>query len=542
MSKCAKCGTDNPANSAFCEDCGKPLAPPGSGGGGLETLSNLQTIGGDPTLDRRAYPKDENPTLEPGAVFADRYTIESVIGTGGMGVVYRARDKIGDRLVALKLIRSDLLGGESAVNRLIAEGVLTQDIRHKNVVSVYHVDQLDGRPFIAMEYVNGVSLREWLRKQRSARVDVPIKVAARIVNEVLHGLQAAHDLDVTHRDLKPENIMLTGEPSGDAAPLKLLDFGIARADGKRTDSGTTARVGTPSYMAPEQETAPESARPSADLYSLSKIFYELLVGVLPQGHWQPPSSGRPDVPAGIDALIQSGLQNYEASRPQSVVEYRQKLNAAFGGTPVPALSPRPSPVPPGAEGGGGLKPQKWMMVGGAGLAAALVLAVIYDVNGGGGGSSGGDSSGGESTSGGISTGGQSSSGGSSSGSTGGVEEEEIDLDRRALAYSQLGGRWLYEIGYADVAVAPDGQFSGNGAVADGTPFAIAGRFDGLSGNYTVSSVGMSLPGQLSWDGRDCHLNYQTSGPNGQTMRGVFHVDHQAGAPCPPRWSAQTGGE
>jgi serine/threonine protein kinase len=107
-----------------------------------------------------------------------------------------------------------------------------------------------------MEFVNGVSLREWLRKQRSARVDVPTKVAARIVNEVLHGLQAAHDLGVTHRDLKPENIMLTGEPTGDAAPLKLLDFGIARADGKRTDSGTSARVGTPSYMAPEQETAP----------------------------------------------------------------------------------------------------------------------------------------------------------------------------------------------------------------------------------------------------------------------------------------------
>ncbi|HEX8442643.1 MAG TPA: serine/threonine-protein kinase [Allosphingosinicella sp.] len=530
MIKCLKCGTENSANSAFCENCGKPLAPPGSGGGGLETLSNLQTIGGDPTLDRRAYPKDQNPTLEPGAVFADRYTIESVIGSGGMGVVYRARDKIGDRLVALKLIRSDLLGGDAAVNRLIAEGVLTQDIRHKNVVSVYHVDQLDGRPFIAMEYVNGVSLREWLRKQRSARVDVPTKVAAHIVNEVLHGLQAAHDLGVTHRDLKPENIMLTGEPTSDAAPLKLLDFGIARADGKRTDSGTSARVGTPSYMAPEQETAPESAGPSADLYSLSKIFYELLVGVLPQGHWQPPSSGRPDVPAGIDALIQSGLQNREASRPQSVAEYRQKLNAAFGGTPVPAPTPGPVTGPPNPNGGGGLKPQKPLMIGGGVVAGIVVLAVIGSSFGGG------------------------------RNTVKGVKQvdvnqtEPFDPDEPVTptptptppptppppppsGYEQLSGRWLDGKGGGySMDVESDGTFSGSGQTGQGVQVSIEGYLSGPQGSYGMSNGAELYSGRMSWDGRDCHLPYEMRAPNGAVADGgIFHINHPPGAPCPPGW-------
>ncbi len=292
MIKCLQCGADNPAGNTFCQNCGKPILAVGSGGAALQTLSGLRTIGGGETLHHDAYPKGDVAILEPGAVFAGRYTIESRIGIGGMGVVYRAKDKIGDRIVALKLIRSDRLSGEDAVSRLSAEGVLTQDIRHKNIVNVYHVDQFEGQPFLSMEFVEGVSLREWIRKQKRAGTEVGLMVAARIVNEVLAGLQVAHEMGIVHRDLKPENIMLTAEPSADAAALKILDFGIARVEARQVVSGT-GREGTVEYMAPEQITDADSAGPEADFYSLSIIFYELLVGVLPKGGWQPRRAAGP---------------------------------------------------------------------------------------------------------------------------------------------------------------------------------------------------------------------------------------------------------
>jgi len=162
--------------------------------------------------------------------------------------------------------------------------------------------------------------------------------AANIIAEILSGLDAAHKAGVVHRDLKPENVMLAGEPTDAGASLKLLDFGVARAAGAG-DTGATS-LGTRGYMAPEQITAPDAAQPSADLYSLSVMFYELLVGVVPQGHWQPPSAGRSDVPPAIDKLIERGLSNSPRQRPQSVAEYGRALadamNAALGQNALPA--------------------------------------------------------------------------------------------------------------------------------------------------------------------------------------------------------------
>jgi serine/threonine protein kinase len=150
------------------------------------------------------------------------------------------------------------------------------------------------------------------------------------VAEILAGLDAAHKAGVVHRDLKPENVMLTTVPNDQGAQLKILDFGVARAAGAG-DTGATS-LGTRGYMAPEQITAPDAAQPSADLYSLSVMFYELLVGVVPQGHWQPPSGGRSDVPPAIDKLIERGLANNPRVRPQNVAEYGQLLADAMKST------------------------------------------------------------------------------------------------------------------------------------------------------------------------------------------------------------------
>jgi serine/threonine protein kinase len=268
----------------------------------------------------------EQTRMQPGEGFAGRYTIAQLIGEGGMGVVYRATDKLTEKEVALKLIRADRLAGTDAVKRLIREGVTSRDIRHPNVVAVYDVGESNGQPYMSMEFLAGKSLRAWNR-ERMQGPDCSMATAASIIREILAGLEAAHRAGVIHRDLKPENVMLLSEPSDAGVQLKLLDFGIARAPNSG-DTGATS-LGTRGYMAPEQLTAPDAAQASADLFSLSVMFYELLVGVVPQNYWQPPSGGRADVPIAIDQLIQKGLSPSPRTRPQAVAEYREALEAAM---------------------------------------------------------------------------------------------------------------------------------------------------------------------------------------------------------------------
>jgi len=347
---CPNCGSAVSADARFCGECGQALrqlgkslveqapasmpAPQEDASPGPD-LSALHTIDG---MDTRS-PKTASSqrTLAPGDTFAGRYEVKKVIGEGGMGVVYRATDKLAEKDVALKLIRADRLAGKDAVSRLIREGVTSRDIRHPNVVAVYDVGEVGGDPYMSMEFLNGQSMRAWNRKRLASSQDCSMMAASNIIAEILSGLEAAHKAGVVHRDLKPENVMLLGEPSERGVSLKILDFGVARAAGAG-DTGATS-LGTRGYMAPEQITAPDAALPSADLYSLSIMFYELLVGVVPQGHWQPPSGGRSDVPPAIDKLIERGLSNNPRQRPQSVAEYSRALadamNSTYGQTAVP---------------------------------------------------------------------------------------------------------------------------------------------------------------------------------------------------------------
>ena len=337
--KCPNCSAEIAADARFCGECGQALKQLGKSLvedtasvatatapkidlSGLHTISDVDTKG----------PRTVNqPVLKPGDVFAGRYEVKQLIGEGGMGVVYRALDKLTSKEIALKLIRADrLAGGRDAVERLIREGVTSRDIRHPNVVAVYDVGEADGQPYMSMEFLSGQSLRAWTRQRLQTSTDCSMLTAANIIAEILAGLDAAHKAGVVHRDLKPENVMLTTEPNDRGASLKILDFGVARAAGG-SDTGATS-LGTRGYMAPEQITAPDSAQPAADLYSLSVMFYELLVGVLPQGHWQPPSGGRSDVPAAIDKLIERGLANSPRMRPQNVAEYGKALSEAMNAT------------------------------------------------------------------------------------------------------------------------------------------------------------------------------------------------------------------
>jgi len=343
---CPHCRAINIETARFCEACGKSLP--------TETrdhLFDLHTTA--PDFGNRPAPGQARTRLdlEPGHVFADRYHIAEEIGRGGMGVVYRAHDPVTERDVALKLIRGDRLAGKDAVKRLIREGVLARDIRHPNVVAVYDVGEVSGMPFLSMELLQGQSLRAWTQARMRAGDECSMATAANVVRELLSGLEAAHAQGVIHRDLKPENVIMLGNPSEPGARLKVLDFGIARAAGG-SETGATS-LGTLEYMSPEQITAPEAVQASADFYSLSVMFYELLIGVVPKGHWQPPSGGRGDVPVGVDKLIERGLSNNPRQRPQTAAQYRSELEAALG-----TAEPKPKPPPPKPQPGAAVTADK----------------------------------------------------------------------------------------------------------------------------------------------------------------------------------------
>lgn len=501
MIKCKNCGAPLSQGDRFCQNCGADQQP-------AARMSDLMTIGGLETIDPGQARKDGieiMPDLVPGTEFAGRYVIDSMIGKGGMGVVYCAHDKLADKDVALKLIRADRLSGQGAVKRLIAEGITARDIRHHNIVAVYDVGETGGQPFVSMEFIKGQSLRDWHREKIRQRQDVPLRVAARIIAEVLDGLAAAHAAGVVHRDLSPENIMLTEEPSEVAAPLKILDFGIARMTSGAVESGTGSALGKPRYMAPEQVTTAESAGPPADLYSLSVIFYELLVDVLPQGHWQPPSGGRSDVPKGIDDLIERGLSNRPASRPQTAKDYRKQL--------VDAVNIRVAPPPPEARDKQDRKPVdtnlvKWGSIGAGGLFVAILIGAALSMGGG-------------------------------EPSPPPLRGEDMEPDvppiTQSSGYSQLSGQWDDGLGNVySVRVNNNGSFSGSGQSNYGYGLQLNGRLNGTSGDFTVAapSAGLALSGNMQWD-RGCHISFQTYDVSGNLVsQGQMHVNHAPGAPCP----------
>ncbi len=523
MSNCPKCNAKISDDDRFCPDCGHDLR-------GTISEAAIMTVGGLETLDdatTHATKASSQKALEPGTEFAARYMIEEIIGRGGMGIVYKAKDNLTEQIVALKLIRTDRLGGEGAIRRLISEGITARSIRHPNVVAVYDVGDADGQPYVSMEYLRGDSLRGWHRKKIQAREDIPLRIAARIVAEILDGLKAAHDSGVIHRDLKPENIILLDEPTETAAPLKILDFGIAQATTNALDSNTGTGIGTPRYMAPEQITHASSVGPAADLYSVSVLFYELLVDVLPQGHWQPPSGGRSDVPAAIDALIEKGLSNRPASRPQAATEYRKAL--------VDAVNLGPSVRKQnGADKPTGLplnnNIMKWAGIGSAALVALiLIFSLVPDDTGPGPGPIDPcDGLYGEALSACLGIDPEPEPG------PGPVKPDPIRPDPPPTPIQSLSGRWDDGLGSLyNIRVNRNGSFSGTGTGADGTALQLSGRFEGVNGTYTLTApaFGMSFNGSLVWD-QGCHINYRTTDIYGNAIQGQLHVNHTPGAPCP----------
>jgi tetratricopeptide (TPR) repeat protein len=272
--------------------------------------------------------------LEKGMVLAGRYEILQLIGRGGMGAVYKARDTELDRIVALKLIRPELAKNPQILRRFKQELILARQITHKNVIRIFDLGQSDGIKFITMDFVEGWDLRQVLLEKGKLAPEQ----AARIMLQICRALEAAHAEGVIHRDLKPQNVML--DASG---RVYVMDFGIARSAYLPGMTQTGALIGTPEYMSPEQGRG-EKLTERSDLFSLGIVFYELLTGKSPYYSdtplatlWKrmtekvtPPAVVDPTLPQALSDIVAKALEIEPKNRFASAREMAQQLEIWLG--------------------------------------------------------------------------------------------------------------------------------------------------------------------------------------------------------------------
>ena len=271
--------------------------------------------------------------LSPGSVLGDRFELLSVLGSGGMGVVYKARDRELNDLVALKTLKRDAWNDRESLERLKSEIKLARRITHPNVLRTFDFGEVAGVAYISMEYVRGLTLRYLL--EQTGRL--PYSAALRLARQLCAGLEAAHAGGVLHRDIKPENLII--DNSGNA---KLMDFGIARPI-RRSAAGQTepgSIVGTPHYLAPEQIEGREVDH-RADIYACGIVFYEMFTGKLPFAGDSPmqivlahlreepvtPSVYWPEIPPPLEQLILRAIARQAQDRYPSVGSLLAALNA-----------------------------------------------------------------------------------------------------------------------------------------------------------------------------------------------------------------------
>ena len=267
-----------------------------------------------------------------GMVLGGRYVIEDVLGEGGMATVYRARHNLVERPCAVKILHPELSKDSTLRERLRREARSAAAISHPNVVEIYDFGETPtGEPYLVMELLHGSSLRDLMNEP------MPVGEVIELGRQMAEGLARAHDLGVVHRDLKPENVFVVPQPNGTSL-VKIVDFGLARV--RREDRLTVMGqiVGTPPYMAPERFKQ-DDVTPSADLYALGIVLYEMLVGALPfdsnnvagfvLAHLEDipahVSTKVPHVPPALDALVDELLAKKPEDRPVDAHDVARRL-------------------------------------------------------------------------------------------------------------------------------------------------------------------------------------------------------------------------
>ena len=334
--------------------------------------------------------------LTRGGVLSGRYEVLDILGKGGMGMVYKARDLELNETVALKVLRSDLAGTEEMATRFRTEIKLARKVSHPGVCRIHDYGREGHLTYIVMEFLEGTDLKQELKALGALPPDQAFDVAIQIAE----GVDAVHRVGIVHRDLKTSNVMKTV-----GGAVKLMDFGIAKSFGSDATAGATASghvVGTPEYMSPEQAKA-ETIDVRSDVYALGIVIFELFTGDVPfRGdtplntllkHLQdPPPLEGPSalrLPPPLVPVLRKALAKTAAERQATVRELIKDLEQVRAQTaapipppppratgPAPTIAPRPpaAPVSPprAASSSQGRGVPKWMVLGGAG---AVVLAV-----------------------------------------------------------------------------------------------------------------------------------------------------------------------
>jgi serine/threonine protein kinase/tetratricopeptide (TPR) repeat protein len=355
--ECPKCHSEHNDNSRFCSNCAAPLNQAGP-----EAESLTKTL--------------ETPVrvMKPGTIVAGKYRIVEEIGRGGMGIVYKAEDLKLKRFVALKFLPPHLLDSPELKERFLVEAQATAALNHPNICVIHEVGEDEARPYIAMEFVEGETLKDKLRRG-------PMKTAEALATagQVAAGLGEAHHKGIIHRDIKSANIMVTAK-----GQAKVMDFGLAKLRGGSSLTKSQTTIGTVAYMSPEQAKGGElDAR--TDIWSLGVVLYEILAGKLPfRGdhdqaviysilHDEPEAvkKARVDLPSGLDEIVGQALAKKPADRYQTIEELREDVEAvAEGLKPVKA------------------KPRRARRILGIRTAyvysaAVILLALIFGLNAGG---------------------------------------------------------------------------------------------------------------------------------------------------------------
>jgi|GEM_PF-4415575 len=396
--------TDTRTASLNCPTCGADLSDSSPGKPcpacllqlGLETWARNGapgTAGTHYTTNPEGSPAGQASIPADLAGKFPQLEILHLVGQGGMGTVYCARQKSLNRLVALKVIRPDSKSQGDFASRFLREARALAHLSHPNIVTVHDFGQSGDVYFFIMEYVDGINLRQMLQAGKLGP-----RQALEIVPAVCDALQYAHDKGVVHRDIKPENIMVDTE-----GKVKIADFGLAKLLNSKTPEPALTRahqvMGTMHYMAPEQFERPLDVDHRADIYSLGVVIYELLTGELPLGRFAPPSR-KVAVDVRLDDIVLQALEKEPALRYQRVSQVKtdwQSLNAGGEATqqilgtinPVPATQfdhppsklpptrPLAGPIPGGNAWTVALQPQTWRNV--LYLLLSFPLGILYFV-------------------------------------------------------------------------------------------------------------------------------------------------------------------
>lgn len=302
---CPKCGVQLPEGTpeGLCPGC----------------LLSAGLVHTDPKLGSGLGPDDIGPEMLPENIQNDfpELEIQEILGRGGMGIVYKARQIALDRPVALKILLPRFKDQAAFAERFGREARTLARLNHPNIVDLYDFGQAGGHWFFVMEYVDGVDLRHALCQGRLAPEE-----ALAIVPRICDALQYAHSQGIVHRDIKPENVLIDEQGN-----VKIADFGLARIvlqEREAPITGTGDIMGTPQYMAPEQFSRPNQVDQRADIYALGVVFYEMLTGELPIGRFDPPSH-KVNVDVQLDRIVMRSLEHEPERRYQTASEVKQDV-------------------------------------------------------------------------------------------------------------------------------------------------------------------------------------------------------------------------